>query len=146
LILLIYWHRIKVIISILDKKTEKAVLEPGKNLTLDFKPKENCQLSWTFKSEGGDVAFRVFSRRSLDSGFQEVDIINKARVQSHKEIQCGHIFCHQDTVYIVEFDNSYSMMRSKNLFYQCDLEIIPQDNRGELISIKLIGSIIDFSR
>ena len=29
---------------ILDKKTEKFLLEPGKKLNLEFKPTENCQL------------------------------------------------------------------------------------------------------
>ena len=72
-------------------------------------------------TEGGDISFTVFSQdQRVDNTKEKMyleEIIPKKRIPSHKEIQSDHIFCQPLNSYILEFDNSFSLMKPKTLLY-----------------------------
>ena len=72
-----------------------------------------------FMSEGGDLAFRV----TKDSGLnKEEEVVTMTRVPSNKEIVSGHLVCQPGPCYSLVFDNSYSVIRGKTVFYKCDVQ------------------------
>merc|ERR1719264_2260499 len=50
------------------------------------------------------------------------DVVDMTRVRSHKEVQSGRIKCQAGFTYLVNFDNSHSMFRSKRLQYGINLQ------------------------
>jgi len=121
---------------------KKQVINPGKSFTLKVTAKESSQLSWTFMTEGGDIAFTVFSQdQRVDNTKEKMyheELIPKKRIPSHKEIQSDHIFCQPLNSYILEFDNSFSLMKPKTLLYTCKTDPVStkyvQIDEAELLS------------
>ena len=103
-------------------------------------------LFWEFASEGFDIGFGVFFewsadsntsvRVSLDNSEDEFDesidadsdktkrrstvdeVLPVLRRNSHEEVIVGsHLYPGQG-VYLLKFDNSYSLLRSKTLYYR----------------------------
>ena len=70
-----------------------------------------------FTSEGGDVSFRLLA--AGDAG-EEV-LLSRVRVTG---LQSGHMLCSPDIKYFLEFDNTYSLLRSKTVLYKYSLENI----------------------
>ena len=108
-------------------------------------PSGSC-LFWEFASEGYDIGFGVYFewtsadnkdvRVSLDDSEEELDenggdenemskhkpnideVLPVLRRNSHEEVIVGsHLYPGQG-VYLLKFDNSYSLLRSKTLYYR----------------------------
>ena len=78
--------------------------------------------SWMFMSEGGDLAFRVTKVSGLNMEEEEV-VVAMARVPSNKEIISGHLACQPGPcIYSIVFDNAYSVIRGKTVFYKCEVQ------------------------
>ena len=76
-------------------------------------------------SEGGDLAFRVTKDSGLNK--EEEEVMTMTRVPSNKEIVSGHLVCQPGPSYSLVFDNSYSVIRGKTVFYKCDVQDIVSD-------------------
>jgi len=119
----------------------------GAVFTLRYTFSKETEIEWKFQSEGGDIGFGIqkkLARLKSKSGsrkgklkkkkeeeaksFDEnpdaspEDVVDLARVRSHKEIQSGRIKCQAGFTYLVNFDNSHSMFRSKRLQYGINLQ------------------------
>jgi len=95
------------------------------NLTVSYGGKEKLNfevkvpgssLQWQFYSEGGDIAFAVYQKVN---GVKTV-IVPKDRVDSHIAAEEGEIRVDPGQ-YIVEFDNSFSYLRSKTIWYHISI-------------------------
>uniref|UniRef100_A0A0P6EZV9 Cral/trio domain-containing protein n=2 Tax=Daphnia magna TaxID=35525 RepID=A0A0P6EZV9_9CRUS len=75
-------------------------------------------LKWDFHSEGGDIAFAIY--RKEDS--QLIPVVPHERVDCHVSSEEGEIHCDGIGVYVVEFDNSFSYFRSKNIWYAITID------------------------
>ena len=71
--------------------------------------------SWTFVSDGGDVAVRVARRSGQEC--QETELSPLTRLGGYKEVQSDHILCQGGVTYIITFDNTHSLLRSKTINY-----------------------------
>ncbi|CAG7815168.1 unnamed protein product [Allacma fusca] len=80
-----------------------------------MKPGDTNILSWTFKTEGYDVGFAIFY------GEEEDYPVKYNRVNSHEKIQDGFLKINRPGKYTLEFDNTYSRSRSKNLLYRIEV-------------------------
>jgi len=118
----------------------------GAVFTLRYTFSKESEIEWKFQSEGGDIGFGVqkkLARLNSKSGsrkgklkkkkeaesFEEniddaspEDVVDMTRVRSHKEVQSGRIKCQAGFTYLVNFDNSHSMFRSKRLQYGINLQ------------------------
>ena len=72
-------------------------------------------------SEGGDLALRVMRHSGGDKEGDEEVMVAMKRVPSNKEIVSGHLICQPSPfTYSIVFDNSYSVLRGKTVFYKCE--------------------------
>nr|CAH0109508.1 unnamed protein product [Daphnia galeata] len=74
----------------------------------------NSILKWEFMTEGGDIGFRVYFK-SAEEG--PVDLVPLSRTESHLVTEEGELICVNPGKYVVVFDNTFSMLRSKKLRY-----------------------------
>ncbi|KAI9561272.1 hypothetical protein GHT06_012228 [Daphnia sinensis] len=68
---------------------------------------------WEFMTEGGDISFRIYGK---DAKSNE-DLVPLVRVDSHLAMEEGQVTCDQPGKYVLEFDNSFSYLRSKKVRY-----------------------------
>ncbi|EFX85378.1 hypothetical protein DAPPUDRAFT_222627 [Daphnia pulex] len=95
---------------------------------LEFKiTQANSMLRWEFMTEEGDIGFRLYYVKSRSG--QKFDVVNMERVESHLVMEEGEIVCTRPVLYIVEFDNSYSYLRSKKLWYRITVDL-PESERS----------------
>jgi len=98
---------------------EQATVQRRSKLKMEYNVvRANAFLKWEFLTEDGDLGFRVF----YVNGDEKVDIIPWSRVDSHLVAEEGRIACIESAKYIVEFDNSFSIWKSKKLWYAIGLE------------------------
>ncbi|XP_046460717.1 SEC14-like protein 2 [Daphnia pulex] len=75
-------------------------------------------LKWDFHSEESDIAFAIYRKQ----GSELISIVPHDRVDCHMSPEEGEIFCDYVGVYVVEFDNSFSYLRSKKIWYSITIE------------------------
>ena len=77
-----------------------------------------------FMTEGGDLGYRVIRT----SGNKEEEVAALTRVPSNKGIQSGHMICQPSPwTYTVIFDNSYSVIRGKTVFFRYEVKEAKSD-------------------
>ncbi|KAK9889781.1 hypothetical protein WA026_007158 [Henosepilachna vigintioctopunctata] len=107
-------------------------IKKGDKIKIEFDVEENGSfLKWDFRTEGHDIRFGVTVR---DPDGKESPAIRHQRVAAHQMDESGVLACQAPAKYIVTFDNSYSLLRSKKLHYRVylapplsDLGILPED-------------------
>ena len=94
-------------------------VKAGKKFTLEAQcHKANMELSWVFITENHDIAFAVYHHG--ENG--ELDeVVPGERVQAHHGNIEGTFVCERLGVYVLEWDNSFSWTRGKNLRYKFEL-------------------------
>jgi len=122
---------------------KSATIARGTSMKLEFQVKDRTTtLMWKFFSEEGDVGFHIFYKE----GDRKVDLVPMARIDCHVVPEEGRIVCprpvtcqlhflrHSLSVArthsisssfnadFVEFDNSFSYLRSKKIWFDVRLE------------------------
>ncbi|XP_046633859.1 SEC14-like protein 2 [Daphnia pulicaria] len=80
----------------------------------------NSVLRWEFMTEDSDIGFSVYY---VERNGDRVDIITNERVQSHLMMEEGDVVCVRPVLYVLEFDNSYSYLRSKKVWYRVVVDL-----------------------
>ncbi|XP_046460719.1 SEC14-like protein 2 [Daphnia pulex] len=75
-------------------------------------------LKWDFHSEESDIGFAVYRKE----GSELIPVVPPERVDCHLSAEEGEIPCDSTGVYVVEFDNSFSYLRSKKIWYSISIE------------------------
>ncbi|XP_056259369.1 SEC14-like protein 2 isoform X2 [Seriola aureovittata] len=98
-------------------------------------------LRWQFASDGADIGFGVY-RRTKEGGGQEVadmlQVLPSQRYNAHLVPEDSCLTCPEPGVYVLCFDNSYSILQSKRVSYK--VEVLPpadgqtqsQHSRGDV--------------
>ncbi|GFU51730.1 retinal-binding protein, partial [Nephila pilipes] len=73
-------------------------------------------LEWEFETKNRDIGFVVYFNSSEDSNL--VKIVPKRRVDTYYGPEKNSIKCENPGIYTIVFDNSYSWMHSKEVFYR----------------------------
>jgi len=79
--------------------------------------KEGSILSWEFTTKSYDIGFAVFYSEDADSKNREA-VVGLERLNAHTGAIQGHILVNKTGSYILHWDNTYSLMKSKSLTYQ----------------------------
>merc|ERR1719180_471195 len=129
-------------------EVNSANVAAGAVFTLRYTFSEETKVEWKFRSEGGDIGFSIQKKlarlknksgsrkgknssgklKKKEESFDEnpdaspEDVIDLTRVRSHKEIISGRLKCEAGFTYLLHFDNSHSMFRSKRLQYGINLQ------------------------
>lgn len=77
------------------------------------------RLMWQFSTADYDIGFGLdFEKREADGTTVLQPILPIMRVQSHATVAEGRHECTWDGAWLLKFDNSYSMVRSKTVYYR----------------------------
>ncbi|EFX85360.1 hypothetical protein DAPPUDRAFT_300433 [Daphnia pulex] len=91
----------------------------GSKEQLEFQVKEaSTVFKWDFHSEGSDIGFAVYRKE----GSELIPVVPHDRVDCHLSAEEGEIPCDSTGVYVVEFDNSFSYLCSKKIWYSISIE------------------------
>ncbi|KAI9561267.1 hypothetical protein GHT06_012223 [Daphnia sinensis] len=77
-------------------------------------------LKFEFMTEGGDIGFRVYY---VENEKDKVDVVSSVRLDSHLMMEEGEIVCTRPALYVVQFDNSYSYLKSKMIWYRIVVDL-----------------------
>ncbi|GFS67836.1 SEC14-like protein 2 [Nephila pilipes] len=86
-----------------------------------FRVKEvNSYLEWEFETMNKDIEFSIyFKDKSLENSKKEsVELIPKQKINTYYEPEKGFLKCERVGIYSVVFDNSYSWIHSKEIYYK----------------------------
>uniref|UniRef100_A0A3Q3WTA7 Uncharacterized protein n=1 Tax=Mola mola TaxID=94237 RepID=A0A3Q3WTA7_MOLML len=97
-------------------------------------------LRWQFASDGADIGFGVYRRTKQGSGqkvAEMLQVLPSERYNAHLVPEDSCLTCPEPGVYVLCFDNSYSILQSKRVSYK--VEVVPpvegqtqsQRSRGE---------------
>lgn len=101
-----------------DTGDQVLTVGKGESSTLEFEVKEkHSMLRWTFRTDDYDIGFKV--------NHKSKEVVSYSRVDSHLIPVEGEIRCQETGIYVITFDNSYSKMRSKNVYHS--IEVYPAD-------------------
>ncbi|EFX85496.1 hypothetical protein DAPPUDRAFT_300430 [Daphnia pulex] len=82
----------------------------------------NSLLKWEFMTEEADIGFSIYY---LKANGEKGYLVTPEKIQSHLMMEVGEVNCTRVGTYIMEFDNSYSYIRSKNIWYRVVIDLIP---------------------
>lgn len=111
----------------INKKKSTLMNAPGfRKLTVSRMSKTQLTLNvtevgshieWEFETKSRDIAFCLLYRKNpIDSRVKE--LIPKQRVETNVAAEAGMFKCENPGIYIIEFDNSYSWIFQKEIYYR----------------------------
>ncbi|XP_035214974.1 SEC14-like protein 2 isoform X2 [Stegodyphus dumicola] len=81
-------------------------------------PDFNCKVEWIFETPTKDIAIGFYRKRENDSSVTYDELLPMERVFCHLVPESGTFLCDAPGTYALKFDNSYSWMSSKKVFYK----------------------------
>lgn len=93
----------------------------------------NCLLRWQFASEGSDIGFGLYLKTKGNDTKKREDmqeIVPIQRYNSHLVPEDGSHTCEDAGVYVLRFDNTYSVIHSKKISFTVDV-LLPE---GQMMS------------
>lgn len=83
-----------------------------------------CVLRWQFSSDGADIGFGVFlksKRGEWQKAAQMQEVVATQRYNSHLVPEDGSLRCEQAGVYVLRFDNTYSVLQAKRILFTVEV-------------------------
>ncbi|XP_012513465.1 PREDICTED: SEC14-like protein 4 [Propithecus coquereli] len=101
-------------------QVENEILFPG------------CVLRWQFASDGGDIGFGVFLKTKMGErqrAGEMTEVLPSQRYNTHLVPEDGSLPCLKAGVYVLRFDNTYSLVHAKKVSYT--VEVLLPDKASE---------------
>uniref|UniRef100_A0A8C5ZHZ4 SEC14 like lipid binding 6 n=1 Tax=Marmota marmota marmota TaxID=9994 RepID=A0A8C5ZHZ4_MARMA len=95
-----------------SQHVENEILFPG------------CVLRWQFASDGGDIGFGVFLKTKMGErqrAGEMTEVLPSQRYNAHLVPEDGRLTCLKTGVYVLRFDNTYSLVHSKHISYTVEV-------------------------
>uniref|UniRef100_A0A671LYA6 SEC14-like protein 2 n=1 Tax=Sinocyclocheilus anshuiensis TaxID=1608454 RepID=A0A671LYA6_9TELE len=120
--------------SIKVKYDQFITISRGSSYQLDYEVLfPNCVLRWQFASEGSDIGFGLFLKtKGNETKKAEAmrEILPTERYNSHLVPEDGSYTCEESGIYVVWFDNTYSVLHSKKVSFTVDV-LLPEGHTGK---------------
>jgi len=117
--------------SSLGADAKKITVASGSKKSIEFQVDTTDRaLRWAFQTTEGDIAFAVYLKKANG---EMVDVVASERVDSHLATEEGEIPCNQVGLYVFEFDNSFSYVRSKEVTYS--ISVVADATDAELTEL-----------
>uniref|UniRef100_A0A8D2B2V8 SEC14 like lipid binding 4 n=1 Tax=Sciurus vulgaris TaxID=55149 RepID=A0A8D2B2V8_SCIVU len=103
-----------------SQQVENEILFPG------------CVLRWQFASDGGDIGFGVFLKTKMGErqrAGEMTEVLPSQRYNAHMVPEDGSLACLKAGVYVLRFDNTYSLLHAKKISYS--VEVLLPDKASE---------------
>ncbi|KAG8195975.1 hypothetical protein JTE90_028949 [Oedothorax gibbosus] len=75
-------------------------------------------IEWEFETESRDIEFGVFYAESDKNNAEIVEVVPKQRIETHLNSEVGVFQCDKAGIYTLTFDNSYSWIFQKEIYYR----------------------------
>uniref|UniRef100_A0A3P9BQ60 SEC14-like lipid binding 7 n=1 Tax=Maylandia zebra TaxID=106582 RepID=A0A3P9BQ60_9CICH len=113
--------------SVKVQYNKSVTISRGSVIQLEFDvPAASSLLRWQFASDGADIGFGVYKRTKEGSQQKIADmqqVLPSERYNAHLVPEDSCLTCPEPGVYVLCFDNSYSILQSKKVRYK--VEVIP---------------------
>jgi len=112
-----------------------AKVNNGSSISLEYKVDQpGSMLRWNFWTDDKDIGFGVYRRQvdkaKPDENEELEELVASHRVNSHVIPEADTFPCDTAGTYVVKFDNSYSWMKAKKVWYF--IEVVEPDTSQEL--------------
>ncbi|GFY71426.1 retinal-binding protein, partial [Trichonephila inaurata madagascariensis] len=102
---------------------KKLTITRFSKVELTFEVMEpNYYLVWEFETKDRDIAFAVYFQEKTSKKSKPIEILPKQRIDTYYEPETGMYKCQRAGTYIVVFDNSYSWLRPKEIYYRLNVK------------------------
>ncbi|OWK13998.1 hypothetical protein Celaphus_00000125, partial [Cervus elaphus hippelaphus] len=94
-----------------------------------------CVLRWQFASDGGDIGFGVFLKTKMGErqrAGEMTEVLASQRYNAHMVPEDGSLTCTEAGVYVLRFDNTYSLIYPKHVSYTVEV-LLPDQTSLEKI-------------
>nr|XP_025123135.1 putative SEC14-like protein 6 isoform X3 [Bubalus bubalis] len=94
-----------------------------------------CMLRWQFASDGGDIGFGVFLKTKMGErqrAAEMTEVLASQRYNAHMVPEDGSLTCTEAGVYVLRFDNTYSLIHPKHISYTVEV-LLPDQTSLEKI-------------
>ncbi|XP_061241345.1 putative SEC14-like protein 6 isoform X1 [Bos javanicus] len=94
-----------------------------------------CVLRWQFASDGGDIGFGVFLKTKMGErqrAAEMTEVLASQRYNAHLVPEDGSLTCTEAGVYVLRFDNTYSLIHPKHISYTVEV-LLPDQTSLEKI-------------
>uniref|UniRef100_A0A8C7CHV0 SEC14-like lipid binding 8 n=1 Tax=Oncorhynchus kisutch TaxID=8019 RepID=A0A8C7CHV0_ONCKI len=83
-----------------------------------------CVLRWQFSSDGADIGFGVFMKGKMgqrQNASQMQEVVPSQRYNTHLVPEDGSLTCSEPGIYVLRFDNTYSIFQSKRISFTVEV-------------------------
>ncbi|XP_026995488.1 SEC14-like protein 2 isoform X1 [Tachysurus fulvidraco] len=88
----------------------------------------NCLLRWQFASDGSDIGFGIYmkTKTGVKQKITEMqEVLPTTRYNAHLVPEDGSYTCEEPGIYVLRFDNTYSLLQSKKISFTVDV-VLPE--------------------
>ncbi|GAA6095417.1 SEC14-like protein 2 isoform X1 [Tachysurus ichikawai] len=88
----------------------------------------NCLLRWQFASDGSDIGFGIYmkTKTGVKQKMTEMqEVLPTTRYNAHLVPEDGSYTCEEPGIYVLRFDNTYSLLQSKKISFTVDV-VLPE--------------------
>nr|XP_020762752.1 putative SEC14-like protein 6 [Odocoileus virginianus texanus] len=118
------------------KYDHQATVGRGSSLQVDNEILfPGCVLRWQFASDGGDIGFGVFLKTKMGErqrAGEMTEVLASQRYNAHMVPEDGSLTCTEAGVYVLRFDNTYSLIYPKHVSYTVEV-LLPDQTYLEKI-------------
>lgn len=104
-----------------ESRGERIRIERRESRKLPFSVSRGDKIRWQFTVSRYNVSFSVLKREMSDGGAIEVEVVKKSTVDSTREHR-GEWTATGPTTLILVFDNTFSLMRAKDVLCSVDID------------------------
>uniref|UniRef100_A0A671PTU9 SEC14-like lipid binding 8 n=1 Tax=Sinocyclocheilus anshuiensis TaxID=1608454 RepID=A0A671PTU9_9TELE len=94
----------------------------------------NCALRWQFNCDGADIGFGVYMKKRMGEWIKASEmkeVVPNQRYNAHLVPEDGSLTCPEPGVYVLRFDNTYSIFQSKTVSFTVEVLLPSQVNQSE---------------
>ncbi|GFR15190.1 hypothetical protein TNCT_314661, partial [Trichonephila clavata] len=113
---------------------KKLVLARASFSEIELEIEEDGSLiEWEFETKTRDVGFGVYYKKIENGEEQMVELVPLLRIDTEDYSETGVYRCENAGIHIILFDNSYSWIRSKEIYYRMKI-VTPKEQEKELLA------------
>ncbi|GIY49166.1 retinal-binding protein [Caerostris extrusa] len=127
-----YIHKTKVSLANSSDQVKKIVLARASFSEIELEVGEDGSLiEWEFETKTRDIGFGLFYKEMVNGEEKITELVPLLRIDTEDYSETGVFKCEKAGTYVILFDNSYSWIRSKEIYYRIKI-ISPEEHEAQI--------------
>ncbi|GIY47310.1 retinal-binding protein [Caerostris darwini] len=127
-----YIHKTKVPLANSSDQVKKIVLARASFSEIELEVGEDGSLiEWEFETKTRDIGFGLFYKEMVNGEEKITELVPLLRIDTEDYSETGVYKCEKAGTYVMLFDNSYSWIRSKEIYYRIKI-ISPEEHEAQI--------------